>query len=183
MTKEEYVILKDEYIDHIKEFITEHGQLFSHITVFGKLKTPKDEDEKKPAMIHIIIPPDFMKNDDSKDMFINKLLPEVSKELNKDFLIYGTVWSSEAWMRIAGADFDIDKDDFRDIPGKKEVVIISFESEDLDETFIYDIKRTGKQITSDGKLVDTIVLEEFMDDHKPTITAGRFTGLYKKLKK
>lgn len=182
MTNEEYITLKEDYVNHIKEFITEKGELFPHISVFCKIKDPKDEDEKKPAIIHIVIPNEFMKDEKSKDLFLDKYLPLIATDIKEKFLIHSIIWSCEAWLRIADKDFDIVKNDYKELPIKKEVIIISIESDGSDETIIYEIKRTGKQITNDGKLVDTVVLEEFITSDFPSKTGGRFTGLFKKFK-
>ena len=38
MTDEQYEQLKKDYIDHIKEYVTDNGGLFPHLTVFADIK-------------------------------------------------------------------------------------------------------------------------------------------------
>lgn len=60
--------------------------------------------------------------------------------------------------------------------------MISIESDGPAESIIYEIKREGKQVNSDGDLVDVIKLEQQFKDETAPSTGGRFTGLFKKLK-
>ena len=50
------------------------------------------------------------------------------------------------------------------------------------ESIIYEIKREGKQVNSNGDYVDVIKLEQEFKDEMATSTVGRFSGLFKKLK-
>lgn len=176
MTNEELNDLKEIYVIHLKNYMTETGGLFAHVSVFAE-NIEKEKDDK-PAIIHIPIPEEFMKNDDTKDTFINDLLPDVITEIKKEFIPIGIAWASEAWMRVADKDFDMSE--YKSLP-KKEVVFISMETKFGCETLIYEIKREGIQVNSEGELTDRIELEELKTDAKPSSTEGRFAGLYKKL--
>jgi hypothetical protein len=185
MTPEEHKQVIDLYLDHIKEYMTESGGLFPHITVFADEKNKKVEEDGKvhKAIIHIPIPSEYMKSDSEKDVFIEEVMPVIFKTLVEKFIPYGIAWASEAWMRVADADkFDPKKDNYKNIPIKKEVLFISIETDAISETIIYDIERTGKQVCADGDLVDTINLKEIEEFRTPDKVEGRFAGLYKKLK-
>lgn len=183
MTNEQYLTLKEEYVNHIKTFVTQSGGLLPHLTVFADLKEPKDKEEEKPAIIHIPIPSEYMEDDAGKDKFIKKVAPDLFKAINKEFIPNSIAWASEAWLREADKDFDIKNEDWKKLPIKKEVIILTIESENKTEAILFTVKREGKQVNSDGELIDNIVLtedENQLGDAGPI--GGRFTGLFKKLK-
>lgn len=180
MTKEEYSSLKENYIDHLTDMMSEIGSIPAHITVFADHINTKDS--KKPALVHIFIPPHYMESEDSKDRFVNEELPPAFKAMKQKFKPYCITWAAEAWVRMAGADFDVDKQNWKAIPIKKEVVIVSMETEDTTETIIYNIHRNGKQVTKDGDLVDSVTLEKDEDLNQGRAVGGRFTGLFRTFK-
>ncbi len=71
MTREEYFDLQEDYINHILEYVKESGGLFPHISIFADIIKPKKEERGKPALIHIPIDDDFMKDEESKDYFVD----------------------------------------------------------------------------------------------------------------
>ena len=180
MTKEEYSSLKENYIEHLTSMMSEMGGIPAHITVFADHLDP--EDSVKPALVHIAIPPEYMESEDSKDEFVDEKLPIAFKAMKKKFKPFCITWAAEAWVRIAGADFDVDKQNWKAIPIKKEVVIVSMETEDTTETIIYNIHRNGKQVTKDGDLVDSVTLELDEDLNQGGAAGGRFTGLFRTFK-
>jgi hypothetical protein len=183
MTNEEYHDLKEDYIQHILDYVKDNGSLFPHLSVFADIKKPKEEEIGKPALIHIPIDDEYMKDDESKDRFVDEILPNLFKELKTRFTPHGVAWAAEAWMRVAEKDFDPSKDNWKAIPIKKEIIMISVESENANDCFIYEIKRIGKQVNSDGDFVDIVELERLDGDFATaTKLAGRFTGLFKKIK-
>jgi hypothetical protein len=177
MTQEEFVELKKDYIENLEKYISKTGGLFAHISIFANKK-----DDSKLSIIHIPIPDDLMTNE-GKDVFIDSLMPEIYKEIKKEFTPPGIGWASEAWLREANKDFDINKQDWKEIPIKKEVLFISIENESSTITQVYEIKRNGKQVTEDGDIVDRIELIEISELANSEKTEGRFSGLYKKLNK
>jgi hypothetical protein len=172
MTEETFKELKDTYIDHLKEMMIEDGELHPMITIFAD--HIEEDVDAKGAIVHLPIPPEFMKNDDSKDNFIEEMLPKIAKEVRKKFIPYAIAWSAEAWMRTADKKED---GSFEPSMEKEEVVIITVEKENDNETCIYKIIRKGMQIDNEG-LKDPIELERTMQDSKSGI-GGRFTGLFK----
>jgi hypothetical protein len=116
-------------------------------------------------------------------VFIEEIVPSVFKSITERFIPAGMAWASEAWMRIADANtFDPKRDNYKNIPIKKEVLFISIETDYINETRIYDIERKGKQVNADGELIDHITLIENQELKAPDKVEGRFAGLYKKLK-
>jgi hypothetical protein len=183
MTNEEYIEIKKDYMEHINEVITNHGELFPHITIFADQLHPDEANEGKPAVIHIIIPDEFMENEDTKDKFVYQMMPDIFKDLKKDFKPHGIAWAAEAWMRVAiKGEYVPGSEEYKNLP-KKEVVIISISTTDEDETIIYEMIRKGKQINSHGTLTDIVVLEKMPEVGNSKNAVGRFTNLFKKFDK
>jgi hypothetical protein len=180
MTSEEYLILKDDYIDFIKNYVIENGGISPQLSIFADIKKPTEEQIGKSAIVHIPIPEKFMENDMMKEMFIQEVVPDVFSDIKKEFIPQGVAWAAEAWMRVADKDFDMDKDEYKKLPIKKEVIIITIESVDNEEVFLFEIKRDGKQVNSEGNLTDAITLTYLDDMKKPNGLGGRFSGLFKK---
>ena len=181
MTEEKYIELKDTYLKNIKRYMTEEGGLFSHISVFAeKLECNEDDDEaSKNAIIHIPLPDKIANSDEGKEYFITKMLPEIANSLKESFVATGVAWASEAWLRSSHID-DKQPENWKDMPIKKEVLMVSMESAFGNETNVYEIVRSGMKVTEEG-LSDTIELikdEELSGENLNF--EGRFTGLYKK---
>ena len=158
--------MKDEYIDHLKTMMMEEGFVPPIITVFAR----NIETEEK-AVIHIPIPAEFMKDDSSKDEFVEKVFPNVAKKLKEDFNPVALVWSAEAWMTF----MDQDEQD------KKEVIMISVETSKKQQSLIYEIKRNGVDFVVDKGLVERIELDEIINENNLNAD-GRFVGLFKNFK-
>lgn len=182
MTKEKYLELQEDYIQHILEYVKESGNLFPHISIFADITKPKEEEKNKPALIHIPIDDKFMENEDTKDQFINEILPDVFKSLKEKFIPVGVAWASEAWMRVANKNFNPNTDDWKAIPVKKEIIMISIESEFNNACIMYEIKRMGTQVNADGELTSCVELEKLDELGSQDGVGGRFSGLFKKLK-
>ena len=179
MTEEKYIDLKEGYLKNVKNYMQEEGGLFSHISLFAELKE-KDGDDQKESIIHIPIPEKIANSDEGKEYFITKMIPEIASAVKEEFKITAVVWASEAWVRSSKID---DKDAFenwKDLPIKKEVLMVSLESEFGNETNVYEIVRNGMKVTEDG-LSDSIELikDEQLSGENLKFE-GRFTGLYKK---
>jgi hypothetical protein len=174
MTEERYNDIKEGYINNIKRFIVEVGDIFPHVTVFGLHK----DDQTKNAIIHIPIDDEFMKSEERKETFINDVVPEVARKIKEQFIPEGVAWTSEAWLRESPVDKGI-PNDWKELPVKKEVLFINMEFEHKKEMIVYEIKRLGKQVTEDGEIVDQVELIE-QDFSKGESSGGRLTGLYEK---
>jgi len=158
--------MKDEYIDHLKTLMVEEGFIPPIITVFAR---NLENDEK--AVIHIPIPAEFMKDEESKNEFVEKVFPNVAKKVKEDFNPVALVWSAEAWMTIT----DEDEQD------KKEVIMISVETSKKQQSLIYEIKRNGMEYVKDKGLVEKIELDELINQSNLK-AEGRFVGLFKNFK-
>ena len=176
MTEEKYQLVKDSYISHIKEYIKDAGGLFPHVTV---LADEIENNDSKPAIIHIPIPDDLMRDEESKDIFVDDILPDIMENIKQKFKPHAIAWASEAWMRKADKDFDFEKQDYKKLP-KMEVIFVSIETKDKAETYLYEMNKVGMKVNEDG-LCDDIQLTELEDLRDANRTEGRFAGLYKKL--
>ena len=175
MTEEQYVKIKDAYLENIKRYMLSSGSLFAHITVFGQHKDGDDKD----AIIHIPIPDEFMKSEERKDKFMDDVFPEIASTIKKKFIPYGIGWAAEAWVRVLSKDEKMPKD-WKSIPIAKEVVLVQLEFKEKKEAIVYEIKRLGKQVNEDGDLVDQIDLIEDPNYSSPESMSGRFSNLYEK---
>lgn len=181
MTTEQFDVLKEEFISNIKEYVTDSGGIFPHVSIFADVKNPEEGEEGKPALIHIPIPDELMQDDDGKDTFVNEIFPKIAEEVKIKFKPIALAWTAEAWVRTISKTEKM-PDDYRNLPVQKEVIIITIETSTDNQCVIYDIIRNGKQITSDGEMVDKIELVEATDLKHPDGLGGRFSGLFSKLK-
>jgi uncharacterized membrane protein YvbJ len=178
MTENEFNDMKDGYIKLVKGLLVETGGLEPSITILGTHKV-----DQTNAIVHVPIPGKYMKSEDMKDQFVDVVIPEISEQINKKFEIKAVAWASEAWVRT----LDKDKTDptqalrnWKELPIQMEVLIVTIESADKNETIIMEISRKGKQVNEDGELVDAIELTEHPEYKQGVTGEGRFTGLYKK---
>jgi len=183
MTEEEFKVLREDYLELITKMIVESGGLSPSFTVLGTHKP-----DGKSAICLVPIDSKYMKDEASKDQFIDNVVPEIAEKVRERIDIRAIGWASEAWMRIADAKtVDPDKimDDWKSIPIKAEILIVSIDSEDHKETLIKEIIRKGKQVNEDGHLVDQIELKDMpgYKDSPMHAATGRFTDLYKKFTK
>lgn len=186
MTEQQFIEIKEDYVDSIKLFISEQGGLYPHFSIIANIREPKNEEEKeKPALLHIPIPNEYLEDEEGKERFVSLVFPKIYNDIVKNFHPIAIAWGSEAYIRTVPKDFDLEKNDYKKVPIEKEIVIVNIETMDKQELFIYEIKREGKQVNSDGELTDKVTLIDLSDEfskEKPTI-GGRFTGFFKYLTK
>ena len=178
MTEEQFEDMKEMYLNNIKRFINETGGLFPHVTIFAtKVETPDEI-----SIIHVPIPEELMKNDRAKDKFVDVVIPELGSKLKDMFTPKAVLWASEAWMRDADKDFDPAVTDYKKLPIKCEVLIITIDKgEGTTTTLIYKMNRTGMKVNEEGNMIDQVELEVYKENEQLTSGDGRFTGLFKKL--
>jgi hypothetical protein len=180
MTDEQYLEMKDEYVDNMKSILLRAGNIQPTITILGDHRK-----ENKPAIIHIPLPEKIANSDEGKQMFVDEMIPELSIKVKERFDVKAVAFASEAWMRTAEKDeFDPEVDNYKKLPIKKEILIITID--DGKNTFcnIFEIKRDGKSVTPEGDLIDIIELEHLPDLESPySASGGRFGDLYKKFTK
>lgn len=176
-TKDEslmYDDLKKAYIENIKEYVEENGNMFAHISVFAKHKKGD-----RNGIIHIPINGEFLESEESKDKFIDDIVPQIAKKIKEDFTTYGVAWVSEAWIRQTDASKEKTiPQNWKELPITGEVLLISMQFNNRKELITFNIVRNGKQVNDDGDLVDRIELIE--SDLKSDSFSGRLSSLYEK---
>jgi len=177
MTEEIFNEFVNAYIEDMKTDMIDSGGLVPAVSILGQ-----DIEEDKPSVAFIPVPDEVINSEEYKVIFVNKVLPEVYKKIKEHSVPKVVIWASEAWMRFAGNDFDIDKEDWKQIPIKKEVLIITKATEINEDVIMFEIVRDGQKVNEDGKLIDAITLKELPDLKEMTGFGGTFSGLYKKLK-
>lgn len=189
MDNQTFEELKEDYVKHIKGYVNEYGNLFAHISVFADIKEPQNEEEEKPAIIHIPIPDEFMRTGESKDKFVDDILPEIIDNIKEKFNPIAIGWAAEATMRVAGSVFDMKKDDWTKLPVSKDVIIICIDSKENNNTFLYEIKHisddvlSNLQVTQSGEFAERIQLIDITNEQNQNQmkhVGGRFSKLYKK---
>lgn len=176
MTTEKFTEIKNSYISHIKQYLCEMGNIFPHLSVFGKHLDNPDQD----AIVHIPIPDEFMQSDERKEQFVVDVIPMIAEKIRERFIPYGVGWTSEAWVRTASKEKGV-PENWKDLPIEKEVLMVTLEFAGNNEAMIYEIKRNGHQVTEEGELVDKVELIE-MHMGQPEGFSGRFTNLLQKFK-
>lgn len=182
MTEKQYIDLKNTYLGNIQKYMKQEGGMFSHISIFAEPLNVNEEeiDPERTAIIHIPIPEKMANSENGKEYFISKMIPEIADTIKQQFNTVGVVWASEAWLRVANKSEESKLDNWKDMPIKKEVLMIAIESKFGNEALVYEIVRKGMQVTEDG-LSDTIELikdEQLSGNDLPL--QGRFAGLYQK---
>jgi hypothetical protein len=167
--------MKEYYLNYTKESLIKDGYIVPSFAIFA-YKTS----DNFPAMIQMPIPGSFLESDESKENFINNVFPLMAEQVRKEFKPFAILWSSEAYFRETSADFDLEKNDFRDIPIKKEILIITIDTAENNEVKLYDIKRNGMTVNNEG-LVDSIEISVMEEEVNSSDFSGRFSNLYKKL--
>jgi hypothetical protein len=176
--KNNYNNVIDNYIKLLKEIFIETGSLLPSITVIGTEKT-----NQQNAVIKIIIDNKYLASEDMKDKFMTDVIPDASKDINKRFDVHAVLWAAEAWVRTLKKTDDDNIDPFanwKDIPIEKEILLISIESNNRNETIVFDIIRKRKLVNEDGELVDELELKECLEYSDGAFSMGRFKGLYEK---
>lgn len=188
MDNQTFQDLKQDYVEHIKGYVNEFGNLFPHISIFADVKEPEPGEEDKPAIIHIPIPDEYMRDDKSKDKFVDLVLPEIIEHVKEKFNPIAIGWAAEATMRIVGSLFDVKKDDWTKIPVSKDVIIICIDSKSTNNTFLYEIKHisddklSNLKVTKSGEFAERVELIEITgknNNDMPNV-GGRFSTLYKR---
>lgn len=182
MTEEAYIELVDVYKNKIIEIVNKTGNLPANISLFVEKKEDKDG-STNPDVLIMEIPDQFMVSDESKDFFVDMILPSIFKKFSEKYTISGIGFTSESWLREATQEQLDEVDDYKDLPIKKEIVVMGLDSDIKSETIIYDIKNLGLQVSGEKsgfiKNVELVV--------NPALSglitvSGRFVNLYKKMK-
>lgn len=175
MTEEQFIEIKDEYLQNMKEMLLETGNIQPTVTIIAD-----HLEENKPAIVHIPLPEKIANSDSGKQMFVDKMIPEIAVKIKERFSIKAVAWASEAWMRESPADdFDPEVDDYKKIPIKKEILILTIDTGAKTESYVYEIIRLS--VSPTGDLVEDIELVEMSElSNQFAENGGRFGNLYKK---
>lgn len=179
MTIEEFDDIKEEYINTIKSYMAGESGIEPHITIFADKLEKSDEEDYRSSIIHMPIPTTLMQSEEAKDTLIDEVLPKVMKEVKKKFEPFGIAWTSEAWVRKAERDADLN--DWKQLPIEKEILMVNIESKFGNEMLVYEIKRNGMKVTEDGLRDEIELIKDDNLSQNTESVQGRFTGLYKKL--
>jgi hypothetical protein len=173
MTKEEFKEIKDYYIESTKETLLKNGNLEPVITIMGNLK-----DNNTPSALQIVLPEEVVNSDENKQLFVDEGIPKLAAEVREKFMIQAVGWSSEAWLRELPVD-DYKPEDYKNIPIKREILIITIDTAEESECYAYEIVRMS--VSPNGDLVENIELIELPDvASSASNSQGRFNDLYKK---
>lgn len=172
LTLEKFTKLKENYLEMVISGTKDAGGLPPHLTLFGYEKS----DEEKQAIIHVPITDDLM-TPEGKTKLFELFIPLLAERVVEKFKIYALAWSSEAWVREANKDQKVEN--WQEIPIKKEVIIISFESTVKNECVIYEMKRDGHKVSDTGDFIDNIELIEYPSKPEEGTQGGNLNGLLK----
>lgn len=173
---DDYKDMIGDYIKLVTMMMVSNGGVTPHLTILGIDKT-----EQKNAVVYVPIESKHLASESSKDRFINVVIPDIAKGIKEKVEISAVIWASEAWMREADATVGNPLKNWKDLPIKKEVLIMSVDAGYESTTMVYEIKRNGKQVNEFGNLVDSVELVEMPELNDAQAGAeGRFTELYKK---
>jgi len=172
---EHFEDMKNHYLEETKKSLLDNGFVVPSFAIMA-LKVS----DEQPALIHMPLPSIYLDSEKAKDRFFSEIFPKMAKEIRKDFKPFAILWASEAYYREAKPDFDLTKDNYQDLPIKKEVLIITVDSEEVSTCEIYEIIKSGMSINEEG-LIDQISLEKLSDNQGLKEAQGRFSNLYKKL--
>ena len=175
MTDTQFIEMKDAYLDDIKNMLLTNGNFSATISIIGEEKK-----DLSASIVHIPLPEQIINSDEGKQLFVDKMIPELSKKLKDRFNVQAVAWASEAWMREAHVDdYNPAKDNYKDIPIKKEILIITIDTGTNTESYVYEIIRLA--VSSTGDLVEDIELRDMPElSSQFAKNEGRFGNLYKK---
>jgi hypothetical protein len=182
MDKVEFKATIEAYINRTLKFVEEYGGVHPHITIFADIKDPQNEDEQKQAVLHLDMPDELLESEEGKETFMTKVFPQLAKKVKEKFNVYGITWMSEGWMRTINKNEEM-PDNYKDLPIKKEVIIVSIETIENNEGRMFELKRDGKQVTPSGEFVDKIELIPIGNEDGDSMknVGGRFSGMLKQL--
>lgn len=163
---------KKELLENIQAEMKDEGKVSSFMQIIGE-----KEDLDKPVIIHIVT---HFDEPDSKDFFVQEIIPEISKKLKSNVITPKyVVFVSEVWITRLDTKTNESK--------KDEAVLIAFSSEEGDKLETYDIIRHAYEVDKNGQLTsktDLVLNDEFsIDSSDEKAAEGRFSHLYQTLMK
>lgn len=160
---------KEQHLEMVKKLMLEKGSLPPFIQVV----TESIKDDSAMNIIHIWVPNESR---EEKDLFVDKIIPEIkSKVISDDMRIIGVSFSAEAWVRKMKVDSDAKPED---LP-KTEMLFVTFSTAEGEESCGYNIIRNFLEVDKEGDLKENIDLEEDVDLKGQGKSEGRFSNLFK----
>ena len=169
MTPELMEEYKKELLENIELEMKDEGKVRPFMQIIGE-----KEGMDKPVIIHIVTE---FGDDESKDFFIEEVIPEGSRKLKKiQTTPHHVVFVSEVWMTMVDENTNKTK--------KEEAVLIAYSSEEGEVMEAYNIIRHAYEVDEQGELSSKIDLikNEDLSSHNDT-PSGRFSNLYATLMK
>lgn len=176
LKQEEFDDLQKEYIDHITQYLKKTGEVFPHISLFGKVVNKEDEGYGKAALIHVPIPDKYVSEEGEKE-FLENVIPDLIKEVKSKFQINAVAWSAEALRKVVTFISQT----------KKEVLINEITAciDDKPEQIFLRMNEIhrSQQVNEKGNLIDVVELTplEPTKEDKEEISQ-RYKGLLNKFK-
>jgi vacuolar-type H+-ATPase subunit F/Vma7 len=82
MTDQQFIEIKNEYLQNMKEMLLETGNIQPTVTIIAD-----HLEENKPAIVHIPLPEKIANSDSGKQMFVDKMIPEIAVKVKERFSI------------------------------------------------------------------------------------------------
>ncbi len=165
MTPELMEEYKKELLDNIQAEMKDEGKVRPFMQIIGE-----KEEMDKPVIIHVVTE---FGDDESKDFFIEEVIPEISRKLKKNQITpHHVVFVSEVWMTMVDKNTNKTK--------KEEAIFIAYSSEEGESMEAYNIIRHDYEVDEQGELSSKIDLikNEDLSSKNETSSAGRFSNLY-----
>lgn len=179
-------INREEEITKFEEniFQTTNEQAIENIFVEPIIRILREkEEEDKPLIAMVPIPNKIFKNDATKDILTENILPTIVSELKKDgWDPFALSFVSEGWVRQTPADKgkDINLEEFNQIKDtleKVEVVTVSIES--LTSTKNITFYKQGTKKNQNGEWCEGVWLKKGEVIENANFS-GRFSNLLRK---
>jgi len=163
-------------IQQTNEEIIEEGQIPAVINILCY-----DPNETKPVLALIPVPEDLMKAGFTKNALTNVVIPKILQKLEEEgvgplcisLITEGWMWEVEKDKKLSAQEIE----EIKKTKEKREVVRITFETENFSEVRIFD--KMGTKKNAKGEYVEGVYLKE-REDQKKERQASQFSNLFKK---
>ena len=181
MNPEEIENCMSEFRTHIvqrtNEEAIENGYVSPMIYILGETGT------KRINVIETLIPSEFLKSEESKDLLVEQIVPGIIDQLESSLdshaigisiIMEGWCWKSETPI-----DDALTPERYQEIkrnPEKVEIVVMSFETMNKSETLI--CFKQGTKKNEKGEWIEGVWLKP--DEAGPHESSGRFSNILRK---
>lgn len=180
MTKKDLNDFKKSTSDLVKQIVRAEGSMFPALIILVDNHPDASTRGKKGAMV-VKIPEAAMENSKTKQVFVEKGLPLVVKQLKRDGLIVSCVcFCSEVWIREAKDTKTVPKN-WKEIP-PQDGLIMSYSTAKTNEALTYLIKKNSNLMTDSNNIsANTVELElhkSLSDEGENNSVDGLFSNLF-----